>query len=409
MDDILNQLDELANDPLFQLSETEQDLFQLSAPLKKNAKKHLQAEYVAQRRPCEHFELYEPLFKQVHADLQSGKRKLVKFTYASLKEGTFLVIGGVMVYIAKLYDSRKPNTSHFAFDGRTLTIYENGMESNVMVQTLGKSAYADGYTVSQPDEDAEQILHSNMGLLPEDKKDGYIYVLSSLSTDPQITSITNLYKIGFSTVPVQQRIANAEHEPTYLCAKVKIEEIWSTYNLKTEVLETLLHQFFQSAQLQITIRDNNGNKVIPKEWYIVPLPIIVKAIEYIIDGSIIHYRYNSALQVIEQVEPSTNHIEQEKDSHILTLYTKKDIFDSIRTKTVHTYSCEIKESTLNRYTWVDTSTGTRYLRKFDALQLITKEQSPRFLIIEVINTVFIASTNSVQYQLGNILKSGIKA
>ena len=55
-----------------------------------------------------------------------------------------------------------------------------------------------------------------------DKQSGHIYVLRSLSDDPQIAGLQNLHKIGFSTTSVEQRVVNAEKSPTYLMAPVRI-------------------------------------------------------------------------------------------------------------------------------------------------------------------------------------------
>ena len=73
-----------------------------------------------------------------------------------------------------------------------------------------------------------------------DVESGHVYVLRSLSEDPQISSIENLYKIGFSRNPVKKRIANAEKEPTFLMAPVHIEEDYRVYNLRPSSLESLL-------------------------------------------------------------------------------------------------------------------------------------------------------------------------
>ena len=43
-------------------------------------------------------------------------------------------------------------------------------------------------------------------------------VLKSKSSDARIQAIADLYKIGYCTEPVEERIANAEQEPTYLMA-----------------------------------------------------------------------------------------------------------------------------------------------------------------------------------------------
>lgn len=54
----------------------------------------------------------------------------------------------------------------------------------------------------------------------DDKESGHIYVLRSLSEDPQIAGIRDLHKIGFSRGPVEKRIAGAAHDSTYLIAPV---------------------------------------------------------------------------------------------------------------------------------------------------------------------------------------------
>lgn len=410
--DIDNQLGDLLNDPLFQPSESEQPLFDLTVTMRDTAKERLQAEFVAQRRPCENFSDYEQMFKDVHADLKSGRRHLARFSYSSLKEGTFLVISGVLVYIAKILDSKRPNTSHFSFDGRTLTIYENGTESNVMIQTLGKAAYADGYTVTQPDEKSEEELFSNMGVTPEDHQDGYIYVLSSLSSDPAISSVPNLYKIGFTTTPVQQRIANAENEPTYLCAKVKVEATWKTFNLKTHVLENLIHKFFSAVQFQVKLHDPHGHVFTPTEWYVVPLPMIEQAINMIIDRSIVNYRYNPKLQLIEELPEKEHIIAGEFDTtgwNILTLNIYREYFDEILSgeKKIEYRKLKQNKTSLGKYTWVDPTDGKRYLRKYDALRLNVIGKSRQQMIVEVTDTEYDKSESMILYHLGKILSVNI--
>ena len=82
-----DELLELLNDPLFQPNSEEQALFELTPAMAEKTKEKMQADFVAQRRPCENFEQYEPLFKQVHEDLRTGRRRLAKFAYSSLKAG----------------------------------------------------------------------------------------------------------------------------------------------------------------------------------------------------------------------------------------------------------------------------------------------------------------------------------
>ena len=62
---INKELDELLNDPMFEVSNTEETLFELTEAMKRAKEERKAADYVAQRRPCENFEDYEEGFRQV--------------------------------------------------------------------------------------------------------------------------------------------------------------------------------------------------------------------------------------------------------------------------------------------------------------------------------------------------------
>ncbi len=118
------------------------------------------------------------------------------------------------------------------------------------------------------------------------------------SSDTRIQSIADLYKIGYCTEPVEERIANAEHEPTYLMAPVEIVDSFRCFNLNPEKLESLLHNFFGNSCLNIDIFDDNGERHSPREWFIVPYQIIYQAIYFILNGEIVDYQYNPDKQEI---------------------------------------------------------------------------------------------------------------
>ncbi|MBN8152378.1 GIY-YIG nuclease family protein, partial [Vibrio vulnificus] len=80
----------------------------------------------------------------------------------------------------------------------------------------------------------------------------------SLSCEPEISSVRNLYKIGYSTTPVKQRIANAENEPTYLMAPVQLVSEFECYNMKANKFEGLLHTFFGHSCLDVKVADHKG-------------------------------------------------------------------------------------------------------------------------------------------------------
>ena len=286
----INSIDDILNDDAFGLlDEVDEDIF----TLKNVPKEREQTDFVAQRKPCKNFAKYEQLFKDVQKDLNQGKRKLVKFNEKYFEQGNFFVLKGVLAYLEKII---KPQKDKFnKLDARTKIIFENATESNMLLRSFGKGLYEDGYFVSEHE---ERVLDKLSQITDEDSEDGYIYILESLSKDDRIITKKNLYKIGYSRIDVKERVKNALNEPTYLMAPVKIIAVYRCFNLNTQKLEQLLHKFFGKSCLNIDIYGNDGRRYIPREWFIAPLEIIEKAIELMISGEIINYRYDDITERI---------------------------------------------------------------------------------------------------------------
>ena len=279
----VQQLEDIFNDPLFaDVSQDNCELFDLPEYMQQRLKERKEADYVAQRVKCEDFDRYEAGFKKIHTGLKSGKYRLIKFKEAHVAQGRYFVEDGILVYIAGLDQIEK--NRHGRKNSRTRCIYENGTESGIYMQTLCKNLYHSGYTVQDMSDVEEQYLTKKFSITDNDIESGMIYVLRSLSKDPEIASVPNLYKIGFTTTPLEARIANAKNESTYLCAEVKVVATWRVYNVKSSVFEALIHKLFANVQLQVTV---DGKK--PQEWFVVPFHIIEQAVTYIINGKSIAY------------------------------------------------------------------------------------------------------------------------
>ena len=293
----INNIDDIFNDDIFGMFDDgeAQSLFEFNHTPREIAR--AEADFVARRKPCKNFKEYEEKFKSVQADLASGKSKLVKFHESQLNQGNFFVHNGIVLYLEKVIDL---DVDKFGKpDGRTKIIFENGTESSMKLRSLGKNLFINGKGITQrSDNEVEEFLENFSNINDEDKEAGYIYVLSSKSTDPNITEIRNLFKIGYSTTPVETRIKNAEKEPTYLMAPVQIEAEYKTFNMNTQKFEQLLHNFFGASCLNIDIYDEKLRRHMPQEWFIAPLNVIDQAIEMIITEEIIHYKYDQELEVI---------------------------------------------------------------------------------------------------------------
>ncbi|MBB1148545.1 GIY-YIG nuclease family protein [Myroides sp. NP-2] len=259
------------------------------------------AEYIAQRKSISErdFQKYDQMFKQVHKELKEGKRKLLSFTNAedNLIEGNFYLVDGILCYleVSKAEKVVKENKSgdRIRLEGRTVTIFENGTISNMLFRSLGKAIQKNGKIVTNTDEGIYNQLQGNFNFVKEeDIQSGWIYVLKSKSENPEIQNLENLYKIGFSKNPVQERIKNASKEATYLFADVEVVASYNCYSLNVQSFENLLHRFFAKACLDIDLYDKSGNRYIPREWFVVPLNVINEVIRLIENGNVVNYKYD---------------------------------------------------------------------------------------------------------------------
>lgn len=186
------QLADIFNDPLFaDENQADNGLFDLPDYMRQKLQERREADYIAQRVKCEDFNRYEAEFKEVHTGLKSSKYRLIKFKEAHVKTEYYFVEDGMLVYIAGM--DRIEKNRHGRKNTRTRCIYENGMESGIYMQTLCKHLYHSGYTVQDVSDVEENYLANKFSTNANDVESGMIYVLRSLSKDPEIAAIPNLY------------------------------------------------------------------------------------------------------------------------------------------------------------------------------------------------------------------------
>ena len=213
------------------------------------------------------------MFKEVQSDLNLGKRKLVDFKEKNLRIGNYYVHNGILFLLESINytkkDHYKEDGTRVREDGRTRCVFENGTESNILKRSVEKNLYANGSVVTENmDHISEEFIEKFSDITEKDKEAGYIYVLKSESKKEEIASIENLYKIGYSTNSVEERIKNAEKEVTYLMAAVKIESSWKCYNMNAQKFEKLIHKFFGNSCLEVDVFDEKGRRHTPREWFI---------------------------------------------------------------------------------------------------------------------------------------------
>jgi hypothetical protein len=261
------------------------------------------AEEIANRVPCSDFAQFKPLFDQIVRDIAAGVReaKTIDATELSIGEirpGAYFILKGQLAYVAS--SSEDFTTEYGRVDRRLRVIYDNKTESDkILARSLQKALHSD--------DTARRITVPDLGPLfgnqaeADDLETGTIYVLRSHSTHPAIVANRELiHKIGVTGGAVETRIANAEHESTFLLAPVDIVATYTLYNIKRTRLEGLLHRVFADVQLNLTIRDRFGHPVQPREWFLVPLAVIDEVVRRIRDQSITDYHYDATVATLRR-------------------------------------------------------------------------------------------------------------
>lgn len=230
---------------------------------------------------------YKILFGEQQTLLAQGGRKLTPFrTIDQLQPDSFYVYDGMMCFVVGFGEHEQKAGGYS--QQRIHVVFENGTESNMYRRSLAQRLYEGGTVVV--DADYEYVAD-------DDEAVGRVYILQSLSEDPKITSIKDLYKIGVTTGSVANRIKNAAKDPTYLMAPVKIiEDYRLTGDYNPQKVEDLIHQIFGHAKVDLNIVSPDGMNYTPQEWYSVPLNTVIEAIDLIASGEIVNYHYDSDTQ-----------------------------------------------------------------------------------------------------------------
>ena len=248
------------------------------------------AEEIANRQKCENFDRFKLLFQQVQKEIESGVREARLFELkAEIRPGTWFIVGGQKAYVAEMgevFTNAQGRT-----DARLRVIFDNGTESNMLMRSLQRALHKDEAGRRITDPVAGPLFSGEHA--EDDQAAGTIYVLRSKSDNPVVAANRDLiHKIGVTTMNVDQRIAGARLQPTFLMADVEVVATYELYNIGRTKLEKLIHRVFDPARLEIEIKDRFGNPVVPREWFLVPRFVIDEAVEKIKDGTISNFRYD---------------------------------------------------------------------------------------------------------------------
>ena len=269
----------------------------------RSATERREAEEIANREKCPDFDRFKPLFKKVQEELSSGIRQTRPFELkAEIRPGSWFILGGQKAYVAEageIFITPQGRT-----DARLRVIFDNGTESGMLMRSLQRALNKDEAGRRITDPSAGPLFSGEQA--EDDQASGTIYVLRSKSDHPLVAANRDLvHKIGVTNLSVEQRIAGARLQPTFLMADVEVVATYKLFNVNRTKLETVLHRVFGPAQLQIEIKDRFGRPVVPQEWFMVPRFIIDEAVEKIKAGTIIDYVYDPKIGSLVQAKKKT--------------------------------------------------------------------------------------------------------
>lgn len=197
-------------------------------------------------------------------------------TSAKIEAGRFYILSGQKAYVAGVGEQFKQD--YCDWDARVRVVFDNGTQSNLLMRSLHRAMSKDkpSRTISDP---LAGPLFTD-ATADGDKASGIIYILRSKSDLPIVADNRDLlHKIGVTGSSVENRIANAKLDPTFLMADLKIVTTYELYNINRVKLENLLHRVFERARLVVVIKDRFGHPMTPREWFLVPLFAIDQAFE----------------------------------------------------------------------------------------------------------------------------------
>jgi hypothetical protein len=195
----------------------------------------------------------------------------------------------------------KEDTSDSKRDNpRLRVIFENGTEADLLKRSLARALYKDDHG-RRVNFDPNLFSDQSVAISHGDQPTGYIYILGSETTAPSLASLKaagKLVKIGYTSQDVYERIKNAQTDPTYLEAAVRVLAKIECFNLNPQKFENLIHAFMYQQKLNMTLVSASGKSYRPEEWFAVSVETAVEVCNRIIDGTITKYRMDNTAGVI---------------------------------------------------------------------------------------------------------------
>lgn len=104
---------------------------------------------------------------------------------------------------------------------------------------------------------------------------GFVYVLRSLSDKPETQG---LFKVGTTAGTVEDRIARAETQSTFLFAPVSVIETYELTGYSAKETEQRIHRALRPYHVMLRVTGPDGRTFRATEWFKASLEVVEAAI-----------------------------------------------------------------------------------------------------------------------------------
>ncbi len=256
---------------------------------------------IARRRPCEDFWKYKEFLDAVGAMIRARAPalQLKKPKEEHIRPGALFILRGQICWVDSVLEGRSGKQGHGGENRRLRVVFDSGTELDILTLSLAKALYADK-NAKYIDTDPNLLSGGEtVSVVREtDVHTGWLYILETESDAPELAQFKSsgqLVKIGSTRrKTVEERIAGAERDQTYLCAPVRKAGEIKCYNMDPLRYEKLVQSFLNSRRLNVKLVDpHTGASYRPIEWFTVSVETAATVCQLVVDGNIGGYRMDN--------------------------------------------------------------------------------------------------------------------
>lgn len=254
----------------------------------------------AQRQPCENFEHFRARFEEIDAGLRQGTIVTSNNRSGILSDDDMFLWSGLIAIF-----SGEKMEDHKTQGMRRHVIFSNGTEGWLKETTIGRSMH--DYTYMNKKAECKRLARVTSSVIPGSEQtdsdiSGYLYVVRTTSDKEELSAYKDhIIKIGCTKNPVGTRLNNAANDATFLFSPADLLHSFELKGLDPMKVEQVIHAFFGSVRMNITLQDRFEKPVSVNEWFLLNPSLVEEALALILSGELNYHRFDQIAGKITKV------------------------------------------------------------------------------------------------------------